>query len=95
MSARLIEWPEGTPFALLISDDAGDPMYVVPPLVYGIDGAPTAATLDILAAIAQSGVTVEVPVLRDVSVGDLADIDQRVQRISESLGVPTISAFFD
>lgn len=82
--ARIIEWG-GKPFALLVEGDNGP--YLVPPIVIDADGGVIEGR-EILAAVVESGVTIEHPIMRGATVADLAEIDQRMARISEDLGVP-------
>jgi hypothetical protein len=42
----------------------------------------------VLSAIVKSGVSVEMPMVSGATPGHLAEIDQRMQRLSETLGVP-------
>jgi hypothetical protein len=82
--ARKIEW-DGEWIATLIESDGGD--YLAPPIVFDADGNVIMGR-EVLEAIVESGVTVEHPMLRDFAPGDLAGLEQKLARISESLGVP-------
>lgn len=82
--ARRIMW-DGKPFALLVEGDDGP--FLVPPIVFNEEGEPVEGR-EVLAAIVLAGVAVKHPVVRGASVADLAEIDQRMARISEELGVP-------
>lgn len=86
MSATKIEWG-GEFFALLV--ESPDRSYIVPPIVFDLAGD-LIQGVEVLQAIVESGVAVEVPMIRNATVGDLADIDQRIAKISADLGVPTI-----
>ena len=81
---RIVEW-EGEPFALLVETPDGD--YLVPPIVRDSDGVVVEGR-EVLRAVIESGATVELPVVEGATPADLADIDQRMARISEELGVP-------
>ena len=61
--------------------------FLVPPIVLDSDGVPIEG-VEVLAAVVQSGVTIKHPVVRGATPGALAEIDQRMARISEELGVP-------
>jgi hypothetical protein len=61
--------------------------YLVPPIVRDPDGNVIQGQ-EVLEAIALSGTTVTMPVVESATSGDLAEIDQKMQHISEQLGVP-------
>jgi hypothetical protein len=82
--SRLIEW-DGQPFAVLIETPDGD--YLLPPVVLDEEGRPIEGR-EVLAAIVESEVSVKHPVVKGATPGDLAEIDQRMARISDELGVP-------
>ena len=84
MSARMIDW-EGEPFALLVETAEGS--YLVPPIVLDEEGRPLEGR-EVLAAIVESGVAVELRVIEGATAADLAEIDQIMARLSEELGVP-------
>lgn len=81
--ARIIEW-DGEPFAVLIESPGGD--YLIPPIVFDLDGNISEGS-EVVEAIAQSGTTVEMPVVR-AAPGLLAEIDRRMAHLSSELGVP-------
>lgn len=82
---RMIDW-EGQPFALLV-EGTRDGDYLVPPIVLDLTGAPIEGR-EVLHAIVPSGVSAELPVVRNAPAVALAEIDRRMARISEELGVP-------
>jgi hypothetical protein len=86
MSARVVEWGD-EPFALLVEPDDGSRGYLVGPIVLDLTGRPIEG-IEVLAAIAASGVSAAIPLIRDAAPSDLAEIDRRLARISETLGVP-------
>jgi hypothetical protein len=83
--ARAIEW-DGQVIALLIEPKEGDP-YIAPPIVFDTDEQVIMGA-EVLAAVVQSGVTIEHPVIRNCTPERLALIDQQLARISTELGVP-------
>lgn len=82
---RIVEW-DGEPFALLMESDI-DGTYLIPPVVLDAHGAPIEGR-EVLEAIVASNVAVPLPVIRNASASDLAEIDQRMQKLSDELGVP-------
>jgi hypothetical protein len=84
--ARLVEW-DGQPFAMLIESQDGD--YLVPPIVLDEAGRPVEGR-EVLAAIVESGVTIKHPVITAATPADLAEIAQRMARLSKELGVPIL-----
>jgi hypothetical protein len=84
--ARLIEWG-GAPFALLIEATEEHGAYLVPPIVLDEHGRAIEGR-DVLEAIVNSGVSVQLPVIRNATPAMLAEVDRNMQHISESLGVP-------
>lgn len=83
--ARKIEW-EGEWIATLIEPDERD-AYLVPPIVFDLSGDVIMGR-EVLASIAQSGLSVECPILRNYTPGELAELEQKLARIAEELGVP-------
>lgn len=83
MTAHLIEWG-GQPLATLIKSSDGD--YIVPPVVIDPNGAILVGE-ELLMAIVESGVTIKHPVILGCTPERLAEIDQRLARVSEDLGV--------
>ena len=78
---------DGMPFALLVDGETG--RYLVPPIVLDRDGVAVGEqNAEILAAIVESGVEVELPVFRDANPGDVAWIDRQLAALSRELGVP-------
>jgi hypothetical protein len=84
MTAHMIEWG-GEPLATLIQSPDGD--YFVPPIVIDPNGA-ILVGVELLMAIVESGVTIKHPVVQGCTPEQLAEIDQRLARVSEDLGVP-------
>lgn len=82
---RPIEWG-GQVIASLVETDDGRPLYLVPPIVFDADGNIILGA-EVAMAIAESGVAIETPVLRDYSPSDLAALDQKLARVAEALGV--------
>lgn len=84
---RMIEW-DGEPFALLVqSEEHGD--YLVPPvLLDSEERLITREGREVAEAVVFSGQTVELPVIEDADAATVAEVDQRMARISEELGVP-------
>ena len=83
MSSRRVEW-NGTLIALLVHDDEGG--YLVPPVVLDPEDN-VVMGLDVLEAIRRSGRPIEVPVVRNCTPGQLAELDQRLARVRDELGV--------
>lgn len=82
--ARKIEWG-GEWIATLIESGSGS--YLAPPIVFDADGNVVMGR-EVLAAIAESGTAVEHAVLRDYAPGDLAELEQKLARMADALGVP-------
>ena len=82
--AQPIEW-EGQRFALLIERDEGS--YLVPPIVFNLAGE-LIQGVEVLQAVALTGVTIDPAVIRNATPGDLAEYDRRMKHISDRLGVP-------
>ena len=59
----------------------------MPPIVLDEEGRPLEGR-EVLAAIVESGVAVELRVIEGATAADLAEIDQIMARLSEELGVP-------
>ena len=87
MSSQPIEW-DGQVIAILVHGQDGD--YLVPPVVRDSEGNILMGH-EVLEAIVQSGVAVELPVIENCTVGKLAEIDSRLAQIRDSLGVPFLS----
>jgi len=85
MSRQPIEWG-GEVIANLIETDDGR-RYLTPPIVFDTAGKVVLGA-EVLAAVVESGVTLEAyPVLRNYSPGDLAELEQKLARVAEALGV--------
>jgi hypothetical protein len=84
MSRRPIKWA-GEVIASLVETDDGR-RYLVPPIVFDTDGQVVLGR-EVLAAIAESGIAQEMPVLRNYSAGDLAALEQKLAQVSQTLGV--------
>jgi GGDEF domain-containing protein len=87
---RLIRWG-GEPFAVLVESPDGD--FLVPPLVFDADrkliqGRKLIKRRSLLEAAVAASEEVAHPVITDATPALLADVDQRMARISETLGVP-------
>jgi hypothetical protein len=87
---RLIRWC-GEPFAVLVESADGD--FLVPPIVFDPDGKliqerKLIQRQSLLEAAADASFEVDQPIIRDATPALLAEIDQRMARISEALGVP-------
>jgi hypothetical protein len=80
---RIIEW-DGEPFAVLIELPEGD--YLVPPIVLDEEGKLVEGR-ELAAAVVETGIAIEHPVMTAATAGDLAEVDQRMARLSEQLGV--------
>jgi hypothetical protein len=75
---------------LVESPDGG---FVVPPIVFDADGKliqgrKLIRRQSFLEAAADASFEVDQPIIRDATPALLAEIDQRMARISEALGVP-------
>lgn len=88
VKATPIEW-DGEWFATLI--ESPDAKYLVPPVVVDESGKVIEGR-ELLAAIIETGTTIEHPVVVSATPAALAEIDQRMARISEALGVPIVDA---
>lgn len=86
--ATEIKWDETT-IALLIERAEGGP-YLVPPVVFDLDGN-LVMGMEVLAAVAESGVTVKLPVILGASPAVISELDQRLAHISAKLGTPFLS----
>jgi hypothetical protein len=86
--ATLIEW-DGEPFAVLVDSPNG--RYLVPPIVLDENGGVIHGR-EVLTALVKTGNTIHHPVMHAATRADLAEVDQRMARISEELGVPIIDA---
>jgi hypothetical protein len=64
-----------------------DEAYLVPPIVRDTDGQVVMGA-DVLVAVVRSGVTIEHPVIEDCTPEQLAELQQRLDRVSEIPGVP-------
>jgi hypothetical protein len=82
MTATKIE-RNGECVAILIATPDGR-RYVVEPVVFDQDGKLVMGH-DVLHAVVQSGKTIELPVLRGLSPGDVADLEQFLERVREQL----------
>jgi hypothetical protein len=87
--ARVINWVDGTPIGLLIELEDGD-AYIVPPIVHGEDGHLIQGE-NVLQAIVEFGRPVRVPVVENCTAAYLAELDRRLARASDALGVPVLS----
>jgi len=83
-----IEWG-GQPFAALV--ESLDVKYLVPPIVLDEHGNVVQGR-ELLAAIIETGTAIEHPVVVGATPAALAEIDQRMARLSETLGVPVVEA---
>jgi hypothetical protein len=87
--ARPIIW-DGATIGIFIEHEGGDDDYIVPPVVFGEDGRLIQGE-NLLQAIIDSGVPVQVPVVQNCTPALLAELDRRLARASEVLGVPILS----
>ncbi len=85
MSARRVEW-DGETVALVVSPGNGQPDYLVPPVVFDEDGNVVMGR-EVLAAVVEAGVGVEVPVLRGYGPARLAGLEQCLARVRDTLGI--------
>jgi hypothetical protein len=85
MTSQPIEW-NGDIIALLDHGTDGD--YLVPPIVLDTAGGAIMG-LEVLAANAQSGVAVQHPVLRDYTVGRLAELERELARTATNSASPS------
>jgi hypothetical protein len=85
--ARKIEW--GGEWIATLIEDEDDPSnnFIAPPVVFDTNGM-VIMGVAVLEEIAESGSSVEHPILRDYTPGDLAALEQKLARVSEVLGVP-------
>jgi len=86
---REIIW-DGTTIGILIEHAGGVDDYIVPPVVLGEDGHLIQGE-SLLQAVIDTGVTVQVPVVQNCTPALLAELDRRLARASEVLGVPILS----
>ena len=85
---RLIEW-DGQPFAVLIEDPAGawlQPPIVLDPAGELVDGY---GSVELLTALVERGETIHHPIVAGADPARVAEVDQQLRRIAETLGVPT------
>jgi len=82
-----IMWGDET-IAVLLHGQDGD--YLVPPVVFNTAGELIMGH-DVLEAIVQSGIAIEHPVLRGFNEAKLADLEQRLAKVSEDLGIDFLS----
>jgi hypothetical protein len=83
MTARKIEW-EGEWIAMLLDTDDGP--LLVEPIVFDQDGNVVMGR-EVLAAQVETGQTIPHPILRDYTPGQVAELEQRLAHIRETLGV--------
>lgn len=82
---KIIEW-DGEPFAVLVeSSTYGN--FLVPPIVLDPDGRPIEGR-DLLTAVVMANTRISVPVLRNATPAVLAEVDRRMARLSDQMGVP-------
>ena len=82
---RLVEW-DGKPFAVLIEPEHGE-AFLARPIVLDEHGTAVDGQ-QALAAIVHSGISIELPVVRNPTPAVLAEIDDRMVRLAAQLGVP-------
>lgn len=82
--AQRVEW-DGVTIALLVDGIEG--RYLVPPIVFGHNGELLMGR-EVLLAIAEAGMNVDVPVFRNCTPAMLADLEQQLARVSEQLDAP-------
>jgi hypothetical protein len=71
--------------AILLEDDEGKPIWIVPPLVFDEDDNLIEGH-DVVEAVIQSGKGVEMPQIRGATPGYLAQLDQFLANVAEQLG---------
>ena len=84
MSARPVEW-DGEVIAVVVEVDGESP-YLVEPIVFDEDDNVVMGR-EVLAAVVESGTTVQHPVLRGYTPGRLAELEQRLARVRDTLGI--------